>query len=254
MSNGNVRLRVGGVLGVTALTLLIAACGDDGLLDPTASLQRSESGVGSTLAGHASTGGSRCDGTLGPVSVENVEVAAGATCVLDATRVEGNVLVREGATLEALGARIRGNVQAEDAARVYTAAGTTVGGDIQVKRRADTHVVDTTIDGNLQVEEGGASLRTDGVTVLGDLQVTKAESADVSDTDVSGNLQLVENRGRLAVTASDVFGDLQVVKNSGGVSLVGNRVAQSLQCDENHPAPEGSGNDAGEKEGQCEAL
>ena len=205
-------------------------------------------------AGNGPVRADRCDGTLDERTVENVEVVQGSTCVLAGTRVEGNVLVRSGATLEALGAHIEGNIQAEDAAAVVVSEGTRVGGDVQVKRRAITSIVDTHVDGNLQVEEWGASLDVSNAMVGGDLQVKKAEAARIDDATVRGNLQLEENRGSLHVSVSAVSGNLQVVKNRGGVSLLDNHVEQGLQCDENQPAPVGSGNRAGELEGQCTGL
>lgn len=45
----------------------------------------------------------RCTGALGPVTVDNVLVPSGATCTLNGTRVQGNVLVKSDATLDARG-------------------------------------------------------------------------------------------------------------------------------------------------------
>lgn len=54
-----------------------------------------------------------CRGTLGAVTVDNVKVPTGATCILSRTYVKGQVTFQRGATLDARSARIVGNVQAE---------------------------------------------------------------------------------------------------------------------------------------------
>lgn len=234
---------------------LLGACDGSTALDPDISPEALAAGGGGAGA-HAggATDPEACRGVLGAVTVEQVSVPAGATCILQGTRVDGNVFVRRDATLEALGARIEGNVQAEDAAFVRTADGTVVDGDVQVKRRAFARIEDTTIGGNLQLEEWGASLEARRVVIDGDLQFKKADAAFVLETRIGGNLQMEENTGALEATANRVLGDAQFFKNRGGVSLFDNRVAQALQCGENVPAPTGSGNVAGEKEGQCRGL
>lgn len=195
-----------------------------------------------------------CDGRIGAGTVDQVVVPSGARCLLDGTRVEGNVLVKTDGRLETRDARIDGNIQAEDAHTVTTRQGTVVEGDIQVKRRAVTTVEGTVVGGNLQVEEGGASLTLTGGRIRGDLQFAKAAAATITGVEIDGNLQLTGNRDALAAEGNVVFGNLQIFENRGGVLLVANRVAQNLQCGENRPAPTGSGNVAGEKEDQCEGL
>lgn len=240
-------------LAILPLLLGAAACDGTGF-DPSSDAPAAVSADVAEDPTWAASDPEACDGRLGAVTVETVDVPPGATCLLDGTRVEGNVFVRADARLAARGARIDGNIQAEDALAVLTSAGTFVGGDLQAKRRAHVRVVDTTIDGNLQVEEGGASLEVLTTRVDGDLQHKKAGSALVTDAVVLGNLQLEKNHGPLETRVTRVRGNLQVFENRGGVTLVGNRVEQSLQCDENEPAPTGGDNTAGEKEGQCAGL
>ena len=257
LTSGIVAPASSAILTVSA-ALLLAACGSDAptsLQDPrTAAGQESLTGSASGTTPTNATSAGRCNGRLGAVDVGNVFVPAGATCLLEGTRVGGNVVVSRDGTLIAVAARVSGNIQAEDARRVSTSAGTTVTGDIQVKRRALAEIANTIIVGNLQVEESGARLVSTDTRIDGDLQVKKAESANVSGAIIDGNLQLEENRLALVVTGSEVRGDLQVVKNLGGVRLEQNRIRQTLECKENQPAPVGSGNVAGEKEEQCRVL
>ncbi len=114
-----------------------------------------------------------CRGTLGAITVDNLKVPAGATCKLNRTRVEGNVIVNRKATLRADRIRVDGNVQAEGAALV--------------------RVVDSTVGGSIQLEQGrgGAALRNR----------------------VEGDIQLFSNRGAFTVTANQVDGNLQCKSN-----------------------------------------
>lgn len=252
------RLKLLGSVSVTVLSLFaFAAC--DGAtpvdLDPEASGALAlDGGNDGSAASAQGTYADACDGTLGAIDVDDVEVPDGATCILDGTRVDGNVIVGDGATLDVIGAHIEGNIQAEDTHEVRTGQRTFVGGNIQVKRQAVVWIDDTVIDGDLQVEEGGASLVVYGTVIGGNLQFQKAASAIVEDSWIDGDLQMQENWDALAVLRTDVRGNLQVFKNTGGVTLVDNRIEQTLQCGENEPEPTGSGNLAGEKEGQCSEL
>jgi hypothetical protein len=186
--------------------------------------------------------------------VTDVFVPRGASCILNGTRVRGNVQVAFDATLTATNARIDGSIQAEDARAVNAAGGTIVQGDVQAKRRTVVSVENSTIRGNLQVEEFGAALVAADSRVGGNLQVAKADRATLTRVSVTGDVQLGENGGALRAELLQVEGNMQVEKNRGGVVLLTNRIRQVLECKENAPAPTGSGNVAGEKLEQCRAL
>lgn len=242
------RMSVRSFLALPSLVVL-AACSSDGALG----LSESASLVGGTGTG-SNTRASACNGVLGAITVDKVNVPAGASCTLEGTRVRGDVKIARGATLLAVGARVMGNVQAEDAEAVTLRAATDVVGDVQVKRRATVVLEGAQIGGDLQIEEAGASLVATDSEIGGDLQLTKAEGATITRMRVFGDLQLVENRAALVVAESAVRGNLQIEKNAGGVQVDDNQIAQALQCKENTPAPLGGGNIAGEKEEQCRAL
>lgn len=259
---------------VSAVALFaLAACSSDSNTpaEPTAAVSRggtngttngttSGAGSGSNTTNNGQTGtssttvASRCNGVLAAVTVDDVNVLAGASCTLNGTRVRGSVKVAFDGVIIANGARIDGNIQAEDARSVTTAGGTTVNGDVQVKRRAVARIENTTIGGNLQIEEVGASLVSTDSRITGDVQVTKAERAELARLTVNGDVQFAENAGALRSEAAVVGGNMQIEKNRGGVTLLANRIRQVLECKENAPAPTGSGNSAGEKKEQCRAL
>jgi hypothetical protein len=151
---------------------------------------------------------------------DNVIVSEGVTCSLENARLKGSVYVKRGGAITISGTTyINGNVISEDGGRYVRILGPSVrvGGNVQMKYNYET-------------------------------------SAIQPGTTISGNLQYVENTGSLLVTGVFIGSDLQLFKNSGGATLINNTIRQNMQCKENTPAPEGSGNVAGDKEDQCQGL
>lgn len=155
------------------------------------------------------------DVQLGAVTLDNVQVPAGATCALIGSRVEGTVTIERGAFLEATGVSVDGNIQSEGAANVLV--------DGQ-----------SIVDGSIQLEQG--------------------QSATLLDVQVNSDIQLISNAGFLRVERNRVGGNIQVRQNTGGVTLVSNTAVGNLECQANQPPPTGSGNVAATKEDQCSAL
>ena len=157
-----------------------------------------------------------CRGTLAAVTVDNLRVPDGATCVLNNTRVKGTVKVESDAALRAFGIRVVGNVQGEDARKVAVRDGSRIGGSVQV-------------------EQGG--------------------KGRVSGSKVKSDIQFDQNTGALRAANNKVGGSIQVIGNDALATITANRVDGNLQCKENEPAPVGGGNIVqGNKEDQCEAL
>lgn len=157
----------------------------------------------------------RCTGTIGARTLDNIVVPAGRTCTLNGTRAKGNVVVLTGATLSASGVRVNGSIQAEGAKAVFINPGSIVGGNVQLK-------------------QGGR--------------------ARIWQTRINGDLQLFTNDGPLSIRRNRVGGNLQADENTGGLVISLNVIAENLQCKQNNPRPTGSGNTAGDKEGQCARL
>jgi hypothetical protein len=118
----------------------------------------------------------KCRGTINAVTVDNLRVASGATCMLNGTRVKGTVKVGRGATLKATGIRVIGNVQAEGAAKV-TVLSSRVGGSVQI---------------------------------------VQGRSSKLRSNSVKGDVQYFENRGSIAITANRADGNLQCKENNPG--------------------------------------
>jgi hypothetical protein len=157
-----------------------------------------------------------CTGTLGSITVDNLNVPQNATCTLNSTRVEGNVFVRSGATLYANSVYVDGNIQAEHAARVEIHLGSFVGG-------------------NIQVDESGPLV--------------------VDWVHIGGNLQAFDNYGSQAYSDNTIGGDLQSFYNTGGVTIWDNVIDGNLQCQGIVPPPTGENNVVGgNMEDQCADL
>ena len=157
----------------------------------------------------------RCTGTIGARSLDNIVVPDGQSCTLNYTRAKGTLKVGRGASLQANGVRVNGNLQAEGALQVNVGAGSAFGGSVQIKQGGGASIAGTRIRGDLQFDE----------------QVMPVSASD--------NL---------------IGGNLQAVKNFGGLIVERNTIDGALQCKENEPAPVGGGNTASSKEDQCARL
>lgn len=166
-----------------------------------------------SFAAHAEE--TRCTGTIGARSLDNIVVPDGQVCTLNGTRANGTLKVGRGASLQANGVRINGNLQAEGALQVNVGSGSTFGGSVQIK------------------QGGGAS---------------------IANSRIKGDLQFDENVYPLAATDNLIGGNLQAVKNFGGLTIERNVIDSVLECKENSPAPVGGGNSASSKVDQCARL
>jgi hypothetical protein len=157
-----------------------------------------------------------CRGKVGRLTLDNVRVSQGATCILRGTRVKGSVTVQRDATLVANGVHVTGNVQAENARNVVVRRSSRVGGSIQL-------------------HQGGR--------------------ATIRASRVNGDVNADENRGYLRLLGNRVGGSVQVVGNTGGASIAGNVIDGNLHCKENRPPPTGRRNVVREsKLDQCTRL
>ena len=167
-------------------------------------------------SGTATAEETRCRGTIGARTVDNLKVPAGKRCVLEGTTVKGTIKVGRKATLIARGVRVVGNVQAENARKVVVRGGSRVGGSIQI---------------------------------------VQGRTALVRGTKVNADILFDDQRGEVRAIRNNVGGNIQAFQNTGGVVIKKNVVDGNLQCKENRPAPRGGGNKVeGNKEDQCSGL
>ena len=171
-------------------------------------------GADPEVGGDDNTGA--CQSFLGAVTVRDLHVPQGANCVLNGTRVQGNIKVEKDASLTVQDVTVIGNIQAEGARLVEVLAGSTVGGSIQLKH-------------------GGP--------------------ARIENVSVNRDIQLESNKGVLSVIGNQVGGNMQVFQSAGDLTIANNIVNGNLQCKENSPAPSGGNNTVwGNKEDQCAGL
>jgi hypothetical protein len=147
--------------------------------------------VAVTSAPAALTDERTCRGTLNAITVDNLRVPKGATCVLNRTRVKGTITVQRKATLKATSIRVVGNIQAENHAYV----------SVRMSK----------VGGSIQIVQGGGSL--------------------VSGNRVTADIQFFSNRRAISITGNRVDGNLQCKSNkprpTGGRNIVqGNKEDQ----------------------------
>ncbi|HEX2174543.1 MAG TPA: hypothetical protein VHG70_01425 [Nocardioidaceae bacterium] len=142
-----------------------------------------------------------CDGTIGNVVVDRLEVPEGATCRLHGTTVRDSVDVEEGGRLIARDAMIDGDVHATEGPRTVRLLDTEVSGNIHVRRATGPVVI------------GNAGCRVDPVA--------------------GGNIALVHNSGDIAVCQMSIRGNLHLIRNSGRIGVFANRVGNNLHAREN---------------------
>lgn len=154
-----------------------------------------------------------CNGTVGAVTVDSVEVAANDTCRLDGTTVLGGITAQSGATLIVNDAQVAGSITGDGVA-VLEVTG-----------------INTVVQGSVKAVKGGRAL--------------------VASANITGGLTIEEMAGEVFVGGVTSGSSLQVTKNTGGATIANNTVLGALQCFDNAPAPEVGGNSADSLEGQC---
>jgi hypothetical protein len=217
--------------------ILLTAC-EDGAQNPT--------DVTGQVTDFALTSTARdlnCRGTV-TGTFDNVVVPAGATCNLQASSVEGNVLARERSRLIVSDTRVAGNIDGV-AARTVQVKGGSVGGNIH-------------IDDGRSAGEVGAAVFGGTVLTQGDLRIRGLNTGTIRVADVklkNGTLKVEENfiGSNLNVVRNEVAKDLEVRRNRGGgqKTVRNNRVLQDIKCEGNAAPFVGGPNLAARAEGQC---
>jgi hypothetical protein len=168
-----------------------------------------------------------CRGAIGATTVDNLKVPQGASCTLNGTKVKGTITVESEAKLYAKGVRVIGSIQSDGFQTIIVRERFEVDGSVQRSK----------VGGNVQLKNGLSG-------GIGRVMATR----------INGDLQFEANEAQIVARKNAIFRNLQVVQNTGGVEILGNTIAENLQCKENNPPPTGRGNKAGDKEDQCAAL
>ena len=210
-------------IAVAAATFLLVACGGgapliEELVQPQAEDEQLVKAMSVNLAGlppapAGLSGNVVCrNWRIGAVTLDNVEVAPGASCQLNGTIIRGSLQAQAAASIDANRVQVAGSVQSEQGASVIVRNASRISGDIEV--------------------EGGGAVTVRGSTVAGNVMVNGISGAFVARNNTVG-------------------GGVQLTDNLGGGEVIGNRISGALQCTGNLPLPNASGNTAASVEGDC---
>jgi hypothetical protein len=123
-----------------------------------------------------------CDGTVGRRMVDRVVIPNGATCRLNGTTVQQNVVVGPRASLVTNNARLLGSVQATE-------------------RPRSVRILDTNVRGNIDVREAT------GTILIGNAGCGLDPSA-------GNNIHLVDNSGPIGLCRMRIRGNVHAINNS----------------------------------------
>jgi hypothetical protein len=207
----------GRTLSLVALSgLLLVGCDAADVSTAPAEPMANEAAITPVPVSPAVTSAASCDGTLGAVSVDEVHVPAGATCTLMGTQINSNVEIGSDGALIATGVQVGGDVEADGARAVEIANGSTISGSLLLRDGWSGSVIGSTIGGDIDWQGQTGPLRAEH-NVIG--------------------------------------GSLWAAFNTGGVTVLGNRIDKDLQCVANRPVPSGATNMvAGNHQDQCKGL
>ena len=197
--------------------------------------------VGATVVGvPGASAATSCTGTIHDTTVGDVDVPAGATCLILNSTVNGSVQVNAGASITLVGVTVNGNFNSTGAHDIRIGNAGEFGGP----NRA------TVIKGNVNITgtTGVPSFPTQNVicdaTVTGAYVVLQNNKAPFTIGTFTGQC----NYGN----GDTIGGSVIIAGNTAAVTLKGNKIAGALQCSANTPAPvNGGGNTAAAKYGQC---
>jgi hypothetical protein len=165
-----------------------------------------------------------CSGTIGAETLSSVDVPQDATCVLDDTTVNGDVVVGIDATLRTSdGTTIEGMVVRPT--DCTTTLGAVTIGNVVVPDGATCTMNGTTVTGSIKIG-AGSSLFTTGSTVGGNVQGTDGpNTVKILDTDVAQSVHIEQATGRITIgdagcAIDPVVGiDVNLQNNHGLIAL-----------------------------------
>ena len=177
-----------------------------------------------------------CNGELGAATLDNLNVSENSTCILNGTRIKGNIFVRSNATLFANGVLVEGNIHAEQASQVEVYSKSFVGGNILVEFSGTVLVDSVQIGGNLQAIDNWGGQTFTANFIDGNLQAYNNKAGLVITSNVIiGDLQAFDNALGMEIQDNSIASNLQAKDNTGGLSISSNTIYGNLQCQNNFP-------------------
>ena len=190
-----------------------------------------------------------CSGDLTAVTVRNVTVPDGATCVLRNSTVTGGVSVSAGSYFQSIRTRIAGDVTAVGAQTLFVDAGSNVRGSVRAKRVAQVFLFASRVGKNVKVERATDQVYICGSTVEhGSIRVMRSARDIVigdrrsggcaGNSVLRGNMSVLWNRTDVQlVIRGNRFpdGDLIVAGNTGPSEKIvqGNHGGRHIACEAN---------------------
>jgi hypothetical protein len=192
-----------------------------------------------------------CNGNFQFVTVGDLVVPPGATCMISLSTVEGDVTVRKDASIRASATQIGGSVKGRDSLRIFLDGATLVAGDVDVRGTIETELVNSQFGAvRIQGTPIGSDIRIFNNTIGGDLQIEhNTASMVVNLNTVGGDVQIDKNVENLTAEGNSVR-NMYVLKNTGSASVQFNN-GQELRCEDNEGLFIGGPNTFAQIEGQC---
>jgi hypothetical protein len=127
--------------------------------------------------------------SLGTARTGEIQVPPGEVCVLQGTRVEGNILLGAGSVLDARDVTVIGNLQGDRAASVLLAGASSLGGSLQSKGGGSATVIAAHIAGDLQWDDQCGPLLAVGNRAGGNLQCKENDPAPRGSRNVAAAIE-----------------------------------------------------------------
>jgi len=192
-------------------------------------------------------------------------LAADTNCnstILSSVTIEGNLIVSDNATCMLQGGgTVSGNVSVGKNARLTLEYEWTIGGNLQAHNCAFVSLnpgalYSTVVGGNVQIENCSGKSWT-----LGYFPAGAAFGSFGPASMIGGNFLCDKNTGPCILVDNHVGGNVHVVNNTSSApsQIDGNSIGNKLLCENNVPAPTGSGNTVvgnnnKSSEGQCKGF
>ncbi len=175
-----------------------------------------------------------CDSFHANATLPALVVASGARCVLNASTVQGRVLVQPGGLLLAF-------------------QGTVIQGDVVARQSTVQINTGSSVQGNVVTMspvsfDGAVSVALCGIDVGGSVVIWGARGQN--RIDIGGPVCAIKGGG------NTIGANIVDANNQGTLENVieGNRIGATLACSDNAPAPTGGANTARASVGQCAQM
>ena len=180
--------------------------------------------------------------------------------------VHDGVIVPPGATCVMAAATVRGNVKALEDSRLDI-TDSTIGGNLDGNGADSVKAMHSTVEGNIHIRQGGPALPPPGIDSAVFLQFVNVPNGNIHIQKMTGRVQVVDNdvpNGHIKIEDNNITDFLEVGRNQvghnlhafrntgGGAKFVWQNIVQDMiSCTNNDPPFFGGLNVASKYKGQC---